>query len=261
MADALNGLMDGGAYGPEVAVFGMEQRLVASDGLLEMVLLLGQGDAIFAELAEELGTEHLAVKPRAGDAGVGVAKVRRRRRLPLPLPLPLGVLREARRRACLGMLPRSPRHPCSPRVLATTPCPPPASLQLTCGKDLALYTAALADNRQLLPANTLSYPHPPLSLPEALPTELVVEPWVRCPALSPLPSPPAPLPLGLLLVLALAQASPAAALPARAVARVRVASSSRAPPHLPAAGGDAGVCAARRRVAGGGVAGREPALR
>jgi hypothetical protein len=76
LADNLNALMDGGAYPQEVAVFGMEQRLVEAAYLMEMVLLLGQADAMFGDMAEELGTEHLAVKPRGGDAGVGVAKVR-----------------------------------------------------------------------------------------------------------------------------------------------------------------------------------------
>jgi hypothetical protein len=74
--------------------------------------------------------------------------------------------------------PPATQRQCHTQTPRHTPCRP----QITCGKDLALYTEALRQNRQLLPANTLSYPHPPLVFPEALPPELVVEPWVGGPA-------------------------------------------------------------------------------
>jgi hypothetical protein len=59
-------------------------------------------------------------------------------------------------------------------------CPPP---QITCAKDLVLYCEALRQNRQYVPANSFTYKHPALTFPDALPDELVAEPWVATPQL------------------------------------------------------------------------------
>ncbi len=75
LADTLNELMDNGSYAKEVFVFGMEQRVTDAGEMLENCLLLEQAQEVFDELTEELGTDALALKPRDGDAGVGVAKV------------------------------------------------------------------------------------------------------------------------------------------------------------------------------------------
>lgn len=59
-------------------------------------------------------------------------------------------------------------------------CLPP---QITCAKDLVLYCEALRQNRQYVPANSFTYKHPALTFPDALPDELVAEPWVATPQL------------------------------------------------------------------------------
>jgi hypothetical protein len=64
-----------------------------------------------------------------------------------------------------------------------TPAVSTLCTQITCAKDLILYSEALRQNRQYVPANTFSYKHPALTFPDALPEELVVEPWVATPQL------------------------------------------------------------------------------
>jgi hypothetical protein len=67
--------MDAGSYPQEMVVFGMEQRVLDVQEALENCLQLDLAQQVFADLAGELGTEALALKPRDGDGGVGVAKV------------------------------------------------------------------------------------------------------------------------------------------------------------------------------------------
>ena len=55
--------------------------------------------------------------------------------------------------------------------------------RLDTGADVVAYVAALAAGAEVLPADTLSHPHPEVRLPPLLPLELIFEPYVEADAL------------------------------------------------------------------------------